>query len=199
MSSEGWQITVFDALAPQTEKVVKIFEMGLGWELWAQAELGIQRISEKTENDEQEDRSWRTECSRERKVYAGTNQRCDFLTSYKLLSDYQPSKYLREFLELKCLIRGDFRGFQTKVRNMAILSEWERDSEYVCGTVLAITVHIVGEEDIFVDEMKNLALNNGIQWQFKNEPTHIGDYIGDHRVSRILAWVWTRNVYASEA
>lgn len=172
------------ALGPQSAKVHEIFAMDLGWEVWAQIELGLEMKRAVNSGLAEFELG---QFKREVMVYQGTEQRCDFLLEMGLAH----VRHLH-FVELKCLcgretaasfigrLRQDFE----KVKTAEPERSWVGQARYVTGWVAAITVDRARDGKID-GKMNQLGLEQAIQWNCANV-TQDGV---------IKVWTWSKLFY----
>lgn len=178
------------ALAPQERKVSAIYGMSLGWEVWAQIELGLEMARALRNSGRAEMQFGRFQ--REFVAYNATPpQRADFMLETSLAH----VRHLH-FGELKCLIGREAATSFTarvtqdinKVKGARPNANWVgtgRDAaRAVTGHVIAITVD--PERNLRIDaEMNRLAQQQGIRWDMAP--------ISADGVT-IKVWVWSRRL-----
>lgn len=195
MASAFWNNIAFSCLGPQEQKVLDIFDMGLGWEVWTQLELALGCKKEYTSGRMASSLdSWTFD--REKQVYKGTALKCDFLSSFKA-NTLGPKEH-HHFVELKCLRKNKLSDFIAavrkdieKVKAAVPRDDWTQNADYVGGWVMAITVNPNFSPEIG-DRMEKLAADEGISWidrrGFPVTDVHTHLNTGN---SRITVWTWT--------
>lgn len=172
-------------LGGQSQKVFAIFDMSLGWEVWAQIELALDMKHSRDHGGRAELEFGRFE--REKMVYEGTVQRCDFLLEMSLAH----VRHLH-FVELKCLSKGEaISAFAArvgkdfdKVKTAEPRKEWVGQARAVTGWVIAITVDPARDGRVD-DGLNQLAVAKGIQWNYANVT----------RDGILKVWTWKKTFY----
>lgn len=183
MATDFYAQHVFKTLNSQLDKVRAIYDMGYGWEVWAQVELSLEQRATLTDPNSAHGALW--EFKRESKVYDGTGDKCDFLMSYKRQGETGLDYH---FVELKCLRKDKLSDFISavradikKVKNAKPLPDWTQQAAYIGGWVMAVTVNPNNDSRVN-PAMEQLAKEEGIQWTGRGTDSVIG------------AWTWTRTL-----
>lgn len=185
MADDFYTQHIRKTLSPMENKVVEIYNMGYGWESWAQVELALEMRATITKPGYADITT--PKFMREKTVY--TNQRCDFATEYCTLD----GKKICYFAELKCLSRGyTTNGFAElvaddyrKVKEAKLKDNYTRGVDYLGGWVVAITVD--PERTGGIDNvMRKLAKDEGFEW------LNNWEYSPSNPV--IKAWTWTKTL-----
>ncbi|TPX16303.1 uncharacterized protein E0L32_003952 [Thyridium curvatum] len=185
MATDFYTQHVGATLRPQADKVRAIFDTANGWEVWAQVELALQ-MRQTMQGYDQFGLQFGS-FERERAMYEGSQQRCDFSSSF---TDHNGHPHYH-FVELKCLSKGKLdyfvgevkKDFQ-KVMGADIRQSWATNAWYAAGWVVAITVD-PGRRGGVDARMQQLAQEMNIQW-LNSGLTRITD--------DIQVWTWTRQI-----
>ncbi|KAK7223380.1 hypothetical protein V2G26_011383 [Clonostachys chloroleuca] len=190
MIQNGWYNTTFACFNPQASKIVGVFHMGLSWDIWAQVELGL-ACKRESDRNRGKDATVLSEFTRQKRVYDGSNGRCDFLASYTMT---QGSLRLHYFMDLKCLQKNKLPDFLNavsldidKVKATTPLKEWADSVAYVGGHVMAISVSPVSDNRV-ERKMLQLAESKGITWEGSEGR---GLPLGEEGTDRVILWTWS--------
>lgn len=118
------------------DKILDIYDMGCGWEVWAQVELALE---ERQALSKPQSNYTTPNFERERSVYRRSRKRCDFVTEFST----KDGKKHRHFVEFKCLNKANtpdafanlVKKDYDKIMGAKVKKKWSKDVHYLAGWV----------------------------------------------------------------